>query len=80
LLATLLKWRIDPALYVREYGTAALRELPGDGIVLVLSLVVLVACGLVVRGHRLWAVVPLVLDAAGLAFFFYLAYFFRIQF
>jgi hypothetical protein len=77
-LITLLKWRINPTSYIRQYGTAALHELPGDGIVLGLSLVILLACGLAIRRHRLWMIIPLLLNGAGVAFLFYFAYFFHI--
>jgi hypothetical protein len=77
-VVTLLKWRIDPASYVRQYGTGALAELPWDGIVLGLSLVILLACGLAIRHHRFWVIVPFLLNGIGLAFLFYLAYFFRV--
>jgi hypothetical protein len=77
-LITLVKWRVDPAAYVHQYGTGALGELRGDGVALSVSLLILLACGLAIRVHRLWTIVPLLLNAAGVAFLFYLAYFFRI--
>jgi hypothetical protein len=77
-LITLIKWRMDPAAYVRQYGTGALGELRGDGLVLVVSLVILVACGLAIRHHRLWLIAPLLVNAVGVAFLFYLAYFFHV--
>lgn len=75
---TLIKWRIDPVAYTRQYGTAALRELPGDAIILGVALLVLLACSLAARGLRLWLILPFFLNGAGVVVLFYFAYFFRI--
>ena len=77
-MVTLLRWAIDPAGYARQYGTAALREVPGAAILLALSLVSLVGCGLTYRGRRPWMVHALILDGAGVAVLFYFAYYFHI--
>ncbi len=77
-LSALVRWRIDPPAYVRQYGAAALRELPLDATVLGVSLLILLACVLMWRAHRLWAIVAFVLNAAGLFVLFYFAYFFHI--
>ena len=77
-LITLVKWRIDPPSYVRQYGSGALHELSVDGIVLGLSVLVLLACALVFRGRRLWAIIPFALNAAAVFVLFYFAYFFHI--
>jgi hypothetical protein len=77
-LVTLLRWGIDPAAYTRQYGTAALRELPQAGILLALSLVCLLGCGLTYRGQRRWMIPALLLNGAGLVALFYFAFFFHI--
>jgi hypothetical protein len=74
----LTKWGIDPAEYTRQYGTAALRELPTDAVILGIALFILVSCGLAVRGRRLWLIPPLLLNGVGVVVLFYFAYFFRI--
>lgn len=76
----LLRWRSDPAAYVRQYGAAALNQLPTDAVMLGLSVLTLFACVLAYRGRRLWASVPLVINGVGVVLLFYLAYFFHIQF
>jgi len=76
----LIKWRSDPAEYVRQYGAAALHGLPVDGAMVGLSILALVGCGLAYRGRRLWAIVPFLFNGAGLVVLFHLAYFFHIQF
>ena len=79
-LMELLKWRIDPEAYVRQYGAGALRQLPVDAVVLGLSVLTLLGCALLYRGHRrLWAIIPFLLNGLGLVALFYLAYFFHIQ-
>jgi hypothetical protein len=77
-LITLVKWRIDPPAYVRQYGTGALHELSVDGVVLALSVLALLACALVFRGRRLWAIIAFALNAAAVLVLFYFAYFFHI--
>jgi hypothetical protein len=76
----IIKWHSDPTAYVRQYGAAALGQLPVDGGMIGLALVALVGCALSIRGHRLWLIVPFLLNAFGLVVLFYLAYFFRIKF
>lgn len=76
----LVKWRNDPAGYVRQYGAAALHGLPVDGAMVGLSILALLGCALAYRGRRLWAIVPFLFNGAGLVVLFYLAYFFHIQF
>jgi len=76
----LLRWHGDPAAYVRQYGAAALGQLPVDGGVIGLALLALVGCALALWVHRLWLIVPFLLNAFGLVVLFYLAYFFRIAF
>lgn len=77
-LITLVKWRIDPPAYVRQFGTGALRELSVDGVVLALSALTLLACALVFRGRRLWAIIAFALNAVAVLVLFYFAYFFHI--
>ena len=76
----LVKWRSDPAEYVRQYGAAALHGLPVDGGMVGLSILALLGCALAYRGRRLWAIVPFLFNSFGLVVVFYLAYFFHIQF
>jgi hypothetical protein len=76
----LLKWHSDPSAYVRQYGAAALRQLPVDAVTIGLASIALLGCALAYRGHRLWVIVPFLLNAASLMVLFYLAYFFHIQF
>jgi len=76
----LLKWRTDPSAYVRQYGPAALRQLPVDGVTIALACIALLGCALAYRGRRLWAIVPFLVNGAFLVVLFYLAYFFHLQF
>jgi hypothetical protein len=75
---TLIKWRLDPTAYVRLYGASALRELPEAGVLIGLSLIVLITCGLALRGRRLWLIVPFLLNGVGVVAFFYFAYYFHV--
>jgi hypothetical protein len=75
---TLVKWLVDPVAYTRQHGTAALHELPGDAAILGLSLLILLTCGLALRGRRSWLMIPFFLNGVGLVYLFYFAYFFRI--
>jgi hypothetical protein len=77
-LYTLLKWSKDPAAYTRQYGTAALRELPAGAVGLGLSLLTLLGCVLTVRGRRRWLLAALLLNGLGLVFLFYMAFFFHV--
>jgi len=76
----LLEWHRDPAAYVRQYGSAALGQLPVDAGMIGFALLALLGCALGLRAHRLWLIVPFLLNGLGLVVLFYLAYFFHIQF
>lgn len=75
---TLLRWGIDAEGYVRQYGTAALTELRLTAVIAALSVLVLIASAAAYRGRIRWGALAWLIDGAGLAFLFYLAYFFRI--
>jgi hypothetical protein len=77
-LPRLLSWAINPIEYTRLYGTAALTELPGYGVLVGTALLSLIACVLAFRGRRGWIFVAGFINGASLALWFYLAYFFRI--
>jgi hypothetical protein len=77
-LPRLVKWAVDPGDYARLFGTAALTELPGYAVLVAAALFSLIACVLIFRGRRGWIIVTGLINGASLAFWFYLAYFFRI--
>lgn len=77
-LPRLAKWAVDPGEYARLFGTAALTELPGYAVLVGAAILSLIACLLVYRGRRAWIIVTGLINGASLAFWFYLAYFFRI--
>lgn len=77
-LPRLVKWAVDPGDYARLFGTAALTELPGYAVLVAAALFSLIACVLIFRGRRGWIIVTGLVNGASLAFWFYLAYFFRI--
>jgi hypothetical protein len=74
----LVKWAVDPGEYARHFGTAALTELPGYAALVGAAILSLIACLRVSRGRRTWIIVTGLINGASLAFWFYLAYFFRI--
>ena len=65
----------EVAAFANKYGyRIASPDLSPLGV----SLLILLACGPAFRGHRLWMIVPFLLNAGGLAFLFCLAYYFHI--
>lgn len=74
----LLKWGIDPAAYTLRYGAAALGELRLYAVLVGIALLTLFACLPGFRGRRGWIAFASLLNGANIAFWFYLAYFFRI--
>ena len=77
-LPRLVQWAVDPGEYAQLFGNAALAELPGYAVLVGAAILSLIACLLVYRGRRVWIIVTGLINSASLAFWFYLAYFFRI--
>ncbi len=77
-LVSLLRWSLDPAGYVLQYGAAAVTELRLTAVMAVLSLIALACAVFAVRGRLRIGILAWLINGAGLAFLFYLAYFFRI--
>ena len=77
-MASCLRWAVDPAGFELQYGTAGLTELRLTAMIAGLSVVVLISSALAYRGRKRWGVLAWLIDGAGVAFLFYLAYWFRI--
>ena len=74
----LVKYAWDPAAYTRQFGTAALVELRQAAVFVGIGLLALFAAWRSVRGHRAWVALAALPTAAGIAFLFYLGFFFHI--